>query len=117
MKLPRGMNAECDISADPSWEPHLPPHPRAVPTPARGAQPQAHAGLRGATGPTPPRTSGRMNCSTGLYHSWFTCTPQLGGLKRAMKRASYKWGGGKKKYFTLDAAYAASFHTADVLVN
>lgn len=35
-------------------------------------------------------TSGRMNCSTGLYQSLFTCTPQLGGLKRALKSASYK---------------------------
>lgn len=73
-----------------------------------------------------PRTSGRMNCSTGLYHSLFTCTPQLGGLKRATKRASYKWevgGGGqeiggkkeKKKDSTLDIAYSASFQTSSIL--
>lgn len=44
-----------------------------------------------------PCTSGKMNCSTGLYHSLFTCTPQLGGLKRAMKRASYKLEKKKKE--------------------
>lgn len=46
-------------------------------------------------------TSGKMNCSTGLYHNLFTCTPQLGGLKRALKRASCEQQKRKKNQTTL----------------
>lgn len=56
---------------------------------------RARMGLHQAQSPF--STSGKMNCSTGLYHSLFTCTPQLGGLKRAMKRASYRLGGERQE--------------------
>ena len=95
-KLPGGRNAEgcslvqpccggiCHAGELSRWEnskrPPLEAHPQGV---------AAHGKPRVSR----HSTSGRMNCSTGLYHSLFTCTPQLGGLKRAVKRASYRTGG------------------------
>lgn len=73
-------------------------------------------------------TSGKMNCSTGLYHSLFTWTPQLGGLKRATKRASYRLGGKKTRRNTSDqtwhmqqvfkefTSWSAKFSVAPIMV-
>lgn len=108
MKSSGGLNTECYVLAHPQLVPssvtlECCPGTRKYQAPAPENTCHSYEGLHWYYSLfLPPCTSGKMNCSTGLYHSLFTCTPQLGGLKRAMKRASYKLGEeDKKKYFML----------------